>query len=193
MGHFLQVGLFSPNLHRCNLAVAYCSNSWHSGHNSLLCSFFLQYRRIICSTTRCSSFILFMCAKIAQNEANKKMNANSFLSNLRCCRAYRDGLWHIADRHSRLAPPKSRSAEKPSMPLSRRGRKPIFWISSIMPVAEYISGKFMFIYFYLLYLNTLTRSLSSPTSWLHWFSIPVSEKPHFSMTFPDAGLSQIGH
>jgi len=47
-----------------------------------------------------------------------------------------------------------------------------------MPVAEYISGKIMFIYFYLLYLNTLTISLSPPTSWLHLFSIPVSEKPH---------------
>ena len=40
--------------------------------------------------------------------------------------------------------------------------------------------------FYPLYLNTLTISLSPPTSWLHLFSIPVSEKPHFSMTFPDA-------
>ena len=60
MGHFLQVGLFSPNLQRSSLAVAYCSNSWHPGHNSLLPSFFLQYKRIICSTTRCSSFILFI-------------------------------------------------------------------------------------------------------------------------------------
>ena len=42
--------------------------------------------------------------------------------------------------------------------------------------------------FYPLYLNTLTISLSPPTSWLHRFSIPVSEKPHFSMTLPDAGL-----
>ena len=42
--------------------------------------------------------------------------------------------------------------------------------------------------FYPLYLNTLTISLSPPTSWLHLFSIPVSEKPHFSMTLPDAGL-----
>ena len=41
---------------------------------------------------------------------------------------------------------------------------------------------------YPLYLNTLTISLSPPTSWQHWLSIPVSEKPHFSMTFPDAGL-----
>ena len=41
---------------------------------------------------------------------------------------------------------------------------------------------------YPLYLNTLTISLSPPTSWLHWFSIPVSEKPHLSMTLPDAGL-----
>ena len=41
---------------------------------------------------------------------------------------------------------------------------------------------------YPLYLNTLTISLSPPTSWLHRFSIPVSEKPHFSMTLPDAGL-----
>ena len=40
--------------------------------------------------------------------------------------------------------------------------------------------------FYPLYLNTLTISLSPPTSWLHLFSIPVSEKPHFTMTFPDA-------
>ena len=60
MGHFLQVGLFSPNLQRSSLAAAYCSNSWHPGHNSLLPSFFLQYRRIICSTTRCSSFILLI-------------------------------------------------------------------------------------------------------------------------------------
>ena len=60
MGHFLQVGLSSPNLQRSSLAVAYCSNSWHPGHNSLLPSFFLQYKRIICSTTRCSSFILFI-------------------------------------------------------------------------------------------------------------------------------------
>ena len=42
--------------------------------------------------------------------------------------------------------------------------------------------------FYPLYLNTLTISLSPPTSWLHLFSIPVSEKPHFTMTFPDAGF-----
>jgi hypothetical protein len=55
-----------------------------------------------------------------------------------------------------------------------------------MPVAEYISGKFMFIYFYPLYLNTLTIFLLPPTSWLHLFSISVSEKPHFTMTFPDA-------
>ena len=60
MGHFLHVGLFSPNLQRSSLAAAYCSNSWHPGHNSLLPSFFLQYRRIICSTTRCSSFILLI-------------------------------------------------------------------------------------------------------------------------------------
>ena len=60
MGHFLQVGLLSPNLQRSSLAVAYCSNSWHPGHNSLLPSFFLQYKRIICSTTCCSSFILFI-------------------------------------------------------------------------------------------------------------------------------------
>ena len=60
MGHFLQVGLSSPNLQRSSLAVAYRSNSWHPGHNSLLPSFFLQYKRIICSTTRCSSFILFI-------------------------------------------------------------------------------------------------------------------------------------
>ena len=60
MGHFLQVGLFSPNLHRFSLAVAYCSNSLHPEHNSLLPSFFLQYRHIICSTTRCSSLILFI-------------------------------------------------------------------------------------------------------------------------------------
>ena len=39
-----------------------------------------------------------------------------------------------------------------------------------------------------LYLNTLTISLSPPTSWLHLFSIQVSEKPHFSMTLPDAGF-----
>ena len=39
-----------------------------------------------------------------------------------------------------------------------------------------------------LYLNTLTISLSPPTSRLHLFSIPVSEKPHFSMTLPDAGF-----
>ena len=57
-----------------------------------------------------------------------------------------------------------------------------------MPVAEYISGKFMFFYFYPVYLNTLTISLSPPTSWQHLFIIPVSEKPHFSMTLPDAGL-----
>ena len=42
--------------------------------------------------------------------------------------------------------------------------------------------------FYPLYLNTLTISLSPPTSWLHLFNIPVSTKPHFSMTFPDAGF-----
>ena len=42
--------------------------------------------------------------------------------------------------------------------------------------------------FYPLYLNTLTISLSPPTSWLHLFNIPVSAKPHFSMTLPDAGL-----
>ena len=59
-GTLLHVGLFSPNLQRSSLTVAYCSNSWHSGHNSLLLSFFLQYIRIICSTTRCSSFILFI-------------------------------------------------------------------------------------------------------------------------------------
>ena len=41
---------------------------------------------------------------------------------------------------------------------------------------------------YPLYLNTLTISLSPPMSWLHLFNIPVSTKPHFSMTFPDAGL-----
>ena len=29
-----------------------------------------------------------------------------------------------------------------------------------------------------LYLNTLTISLSPPTSWLHLFNIPVSTKPH---------------
>ena len=39
-----------------------------------------------------------------------------------------------------------------------------------------------------LYLNTLTISLSPPTSLLHLFNRPVSEKPHFSMTLPDAGL-----
>ena len=38
------------------------------------------------------------------------------------------------------------------------------------------------------YLNTLTISLSPPISLLHLFNRPVSEKPHFSMTFPDAGL-----
>lgn len=42
--------------------------------------------------------------------------------------------------------------------------------------------------FYPLYLNTLTISLSPPTSWLHRFSIPVSEKPHFSITLPEAGF-----
>ena len=42
----------------------------------------------------------------------------------------------------------------------------------------------LFSYFYLLYLNTFTISLSPPTSWLHLFNIPVSEKPHFSMTLP---------
>ena len=52
--------LFSPNLQRSSLAVAYCSNSLHSEHNSLLPSFFLQYKRIICSTTCCSSSILFI-------------------------------------------------------------------------------------------------------------------------------------
>ena len=41
---------------------------------------------------------------------------------------------------------------------------------------------------YPLYLNTLTISLSPPTSWLHRFSIPVSEKPHFSITLPEAGF-----
>ena len=45
-----------------------------------------------------------------------------------------------------------------------------------------------FSFFYPLYLNTLTISLSPPTSWLHLFNIPVSTKPHFSMTLPDAGL-----
>ena len=45
-----------------------------------------------------------------------------------------------------------------------------------------------FLIFYPLYLNTLTISLSPPTSWLHLFNIPVSTKPHFSMTLPDAGL-----
>ena len=42
--------------------------------------------------------------------------------------------------------------------------------------------------FHSLYLNTLTISLSPPTSWLHLFNIPVSTKPHFSMTLPDAGF-----
>jgi hypothetical protein len=32
----------------------------HSEHNSLLPSFFLQYKSIICSTTCCSSSILFI-------------------------------------------------------------------------------------------------------------------------------------
>ncbi len=45
-----------------------------------------------------------------------------------------------------------------------------------------------FSFFYPLYLNTLTISLSPPTSWLHLFNIPVSTKSHFSMTFPDAGF-----
>ena len=45
-----------------------------------------------------------------------------------------------------------------------------------------------FLIFYPLYLNTLTISLSPPTSWLHLFNIPVSMKPHFSMTLPDAGF-----
>ena len=60
MGHFLQVGLFAPNLQRSSLATAYCSNSLQEGHKSLLPSIFLQYRRIICSTTCFSSFILFI-------------------------------------------------------------------------------------------------------------------------------------
>ena len=40
----------------------------------------------------------------------------------------------------------------------------VFLHTVYMPVAEYISGKFMFIYFYLLYLNTLTLYLSSYVS-----------------------------
>lgn len=85
MGHFLQVGLFSPNLQRSSLAVAYCSNSWHPGHNSLLPSFFLQYKHIICSTTRCSSFILFI---FLCQEWIKRSQQFGFINHTACAPQY---------------------------------------------------------------------------------------------------------
>lgn len=94
MGHFLHVGLFSPNLQRSSLAVAYCSNSWHTGHNSLLPSFFLQYRRIICSTTRCSSFILFI---FLCQEWIKRSQQFGFINHTACAPQY----FSVAEEHQR--------------------------------------------------------------------------------------------
>ena len=94
MGHFLQVGLFSPNLQRSSLAVAYCSNSWHPGHNSLLPSFFLQYKRIICSTTRCSSFILFI---FLCQERIKRSQQFGFIYHTACAPQY----FSVAEEHQR--------------------------------------------------------------------------------------------
>ena len=97
----------------------------------------------------------------------------------------------LTNMRPRMAMPVHRGSVRPSMAPIQADE-----MRSMRLTEVYLSSNFlaMFMAFYCLFSvlsNRMMRTGLSPPScrWLQRFVIPVSRKPHFSITLPEAGFS----